>query len=126
MTLRGGCRGTNGTHRLRLAASRDARNLSIFGSVARGDAHDRSDLVFLVDWRSDGPCRRPPPCRNPEERRRAILEAMAAMDRRRPPNRGRFENDELVQGWRWWRLQIISEVVRVLPAEVRAGARDIP
>jgi hypothetical protein len=34
---------------LRLAASRGARNVRVFGSVARGDADERSDVDFLVD-----------------------------------------------------------------------------
>ncbi|MCX6637918.1 MAG: nucleotidyltransferase domain-containing protein [Acidobacteria bacterium] len=34
---------------LRQAASRGARNVRVFGSVARGDAGERSDIDFLVD-----------------------------------------------------------------------------
>ncbi len=34
---------------LRLAAGRRARNVRVFGSVARGDADDQSDIDFLVD-----------------------------------------------------------------------------
>jgi len=34
---------------LRLAAFRGARNVRVFGSVARGDAGERSDIDFLVD-----------------------------------------------------------------------------
>ncbi|MDP3001428.1 MAG: nucleotidyltransferase domain-containing protein [Bryobacterales bacterium] len=34
---------------LRLAASRGARNVRVFGSLARGDADERSDIDFLVD-----------------------------------------------------------------------------
>ena len=34
---------------LRLAARRGARNLRIFGSVARGDSDAQSDIDFLVD-----------------------------------------------------------------------------
>jgi predicted nucleotidyltransferase len=34
---------------LRLAALRGARNVRVFGSVARGDAGERSDIDFLVD-----------------------------------------------------------------------------
>ena len=34
---------------LRLAASRGARNVRVFGSVARGDSSERSDIDFLVD-----------------------------------------------------------------------------
>ncbi len=35
---------------LRLAALRGARNLRVFGSVARGDANENSDLDLLVEW----------------------------------------------------------------------------
>ena len=34
---------------LRLAAQRGARHIRIFGSVARGEADDRSDVDFLVE-----------------------------------------------------------------------------
>ncbi len=34
---------------LRMAADRGARNLRVFGSVARGDNDERSDIDFLVD-----------------------------------------------------------------------------
>ncbi len=34
---------------LELASARGARNVAVFGSVARGDADDRSDVDFLVD-----------------------------------------------------------------------------
>jgi uncharacterized protein len=34
---------------LRLAAKYGARNVRVFGSVARGEADDRSDVDFLVD-----------------------------------------------------------------------------
>ncbi len=35
---------------LRLAKRHGARNIRVFGSVARGDASDASDLDLLVDW----------------------------------------------------------------------------
>jgi predicted nucleotidyltransferase len=34
---------------LRVAAARGARNIRVFGSVARGEGDDRSDIDFLVD-----------------------------------------------------------------------------
>ena len=34
---------------LRLAAERGARNVRVFGSVARGEADEKSDIDFLVD-----------------------------------------------------------------------------
>jgi uncharacterized protein len=38
---------------LRIAASHGARNVRIFGSVARGEADETSDIDFLVDMESD-------------------------------------------------------------------------
>jgi predicted nucleotidyltransferase len=35
---------------LHLAGQRGARNLRVFGSVARGEANESSDLDLLVDW----------------------------------------------------------------------------
>ena len=34
---------------LRVAAARGARNIRVFGSVARGESDERSDIDFLVD-----------------------------------------------------------------------------
>ena len=38
---------------LRLAQQRGARNLRVFGSVARGEANESSDLDLLVEWEPD-------------------------------------------------------------------------
>lgn len=38
---------------LRIAALHGARNVRIFGSVARGEADESSDVDFLVDMESD-------------------------------------------------------------------------
>jgi predicted nucleotidyltransferase len=35
---------------LRLAERHGARNLRVFGSVARGEANETSDVDLLVDW----------------------------------------------------------------------------
>lgn len=35
---------------LKLATEHGARNLRVFGSVARGEANENSDLDLLVDW----------------------------------------------------------------------------
>jgi hypothetical protein len=35
---------------LRLAAKHGASNVRVFGSVARGEATDQSDIDFLVTW----------------------------------------------------------------------------
>jgi predicted nucleotidyltransferase len=45
-TLRTGLRGEI----LRLAEQHGARDLRVFGSVARGEANDNSDLDLLVAW----------------------------------------------------------------------------
>lgn len=37
---------------LRLAALHGACNVRVFGSVARGDSSERSDIDLLVDWES--------------------------------------------------------------------------
>ena len=37
------------TEILKIAARHGASNIRVFGSVARGDADDRSDIDFLVD-----------------------------------------------------------------------------
>jgi uncharacterized protein len=37
---------------LHLAQQRGARNVRVFGSVARGEANENSDLDLLVDWES--------------------------------------------------------------------------
>jgi predicted nucleotidyltransferase len=38
---------------LRIAANHGARNVRIFGSVARGEADETSDIDFLVDMEPD-------------------------------------------------------------------------
>jgi predicted nucleotidyltransferase len=38
---------------LRLAERRGAHNLRVFGSVARGEANEGSDLDLLVEWEAD-------------------------------------------------------------------------
>jgi uncharacterized protein len=38
---------------LQLAEARGARNLRVFGSVARGDSNEGSDLDLLVAWDPD-------------------------------------------------------------------------
>ena len=41
---------------LRIAAARGARNIRVFGSVARGEAGAGSDVDFLVDMDLAAPC----------------------------------------------------------------------
>jgi uncharacterized protein with HEPN domain len=64
--------------------------------------------------------------RDPKERLRDILEAIAAIERHTSGDRPAFEGDELLQAWYLRHLQIIGEPARALPEDVRAGAPDIP
>ena len=64
--------------------------------------------------------------RDPKERLRDILEAIAAIDRYRDRDRSAFEQDELLQVWFLRHLQIIGEAARRLPEEIRHQAPDIP
>jgi uncharacterized protein with HEPN domain len=63
---------------------------------------------------------------DPRERLRDILEAITAIDRYRGRDRSTFEQDELLQVWFLWHLQIIGEAASRLPEEIRNLAPDIP
>ncbi len=63
--------------------------------------------------------------RDPKERLRDILDAIAAIERYLGRGRAGFEQDELLQGWFVRHLQIIGEAVRSLPEDVRAMAPEI-
>jgi uncharacterized protein with HEPN domain len=64
--------------------------------------------------------------RDPKERLRDILDAIAAIDRYRDREKAAFEQDELLQVWFLHHLQIIGEAARALPEDVRALAPEIP
>jgi uncharacterized protein with HEPN domain len=64
--------------------------------------------------------------RDPAERLRDILDAIAAIQRRTPADKTAFELDELVQVWCLHNLQIIGEAARGLPDATRALAPSIP
>jgi len=64
--------------------------------------------------------------RDPAERLRDILEAIAAIDRYTSRDKKAFEKDELLQGWFLRHLQIIGEAARALPEDARALAPDVP
>jgi uncharacterized protein with HEPN domain len=64
--------------------------------------------------------------RNPVERLRDILEAIAAIERHANRDQQSFQEDELVQGWFLRHLQIIGEAARALPEDVRALAPEVP
>lgn len=64
--------------------------------------------------------------RDPGERLRDILEAIANIERYALRGREAFENDELIQNWFVRHLQIIGEAARALPQETRDRAPDVP
>ena len=64
--------------------------------------------------------------RDPKERLRDILEAIANIDRYSVRGRQAFESDELIQNWFVRHLQIIGEAVRALPQELRDREPDVP
>jgi len=63
--------------------------------------------------------------RDPKERLRDILEAIAAIGRYLPRGREAFQQDELLQVWFLRHLQIIGEAARALPEDVRALAPEV-
>ena len=63
--------------------------------------------------------------RDPMERLRDMLDAIAAIERYLGRGRAAFEQDELLQGWFVRNLQIIGEAARALPQEVRDLAPEI-
>ena len=64
--------------------------------------------------------------RDPKERLRDILEAIAAIERHLGRPRESFEGDELLQAWFVRHLQIIGEAARGLPDDTRRLAPEIP
>ena len=64
--------------------------------------------------------------RDPKERLRDILEAIAAIERHLGGGKAAFERNELLQSWFLRHLQIIGEAARRLPPELQALAPDIP
>ncbi len=63
--------------------------------------------------------------RDPKERLRDMIEAIAAIERHLHRGKAAFEQDELLQGWFVRNLQILGEAARGLPDDVRALAPDI-
>lgn len=64
--------------------------------------------------------------RNPTERLRDMLDAIAAIERYRDRDRTSFERDELLQVWFLRHLQILGEAASGIPEDVRARAPDVP
>lgn len=63
--------------------------------------------------------------RDPKERLRDILEAIAAIERYLHRGKEGFAQDELLQCWFVRNLQIIGEAARAIPEDVRALAPEI-
>jgi uncharacterized protein with HEPN domain len=64
--------------------------------------------------------------RDPKERLRDILEAIANIERYVARGRHAFEKDELIQNWFVRHLQIIGEAAYRLPKEIRDQQPDVP
>ena len=64
--------------------------------------------------------------RDPKERIKDILEAIAQIERYAVQGRAKFETDELIQSWFTRHLQIIGEAARLIPEDIRKLAPDVP
>jgi uncharacterized protein with HEPN domain len=64
--------------------------------------------------------------RDPAERLRDIVEAIAAIERYCNCEKRTFERDELLQTWFVRHLQIIGEAAKATPEEIRVLAPEIP
>ncbi len=115
---------------LEIAARYGARNVRVFGSVARGQADELSDIDFLVEM----------------ERGRTLFDlgglqaelaatlghqvdvvtekGLKARIRRRVLQE--FARDELLQTWFLRRLQIIGEAAKAVPEDLPALAPEVP
>ena len=62
--------------------------------------------------------------RDPKERLRDVLEAIASIERYAARDRQVFESDELIQNWFVRHLQIIGEAAYALPKELRDQVRS--
>jgi uncharacterized protein with HEPN domain len=63
--------------------------------------------------------------RDPKERLRDILDAIAAIERYLARGKTAFEGDELIQSWFVRNLEIIGEAARAVPENVRALSPEI-
>jgi uncharacterized protein with HEPN domain len=64
--------------------------------------------------------------RNPTERLRDILDAIANIERYSVRGRGAFEQDELVRTWILYHLQIIGEAAAQLGRVFHAAHPEVP
>jgi uncharacterized protein with HEPN domain len=60
------------------------------------------------------------------ERLLDIIEAIEAIERRKPPTKTAFDQDELVQVWFLRHLEILGEAASKLSDDTRGKAPDIP
>lgn len=63
--------------------------------------------------------------RDPSERLKDVLEAIAAIERHMPVDEVAFAENELLQGGFVRNIQIVGEALRAVPPEVRSLAPDI-
>jgi uncharacterized protein with HEPN domain len=64
--------------------------------------------------------------RDPDERVRDILDAIAAIERHADCSKDGFERDELLQTWFLRHLQIIGEAARGIFEDIRGVAAEVP
>jgi uncharacterized protein with HEPN domain len=64
--------------------------------------------------------------RDPKERIEDILSAISAIERYRNRGAAALRQDEMLQVWFLWHLQLIGEAARALPESVRALGPDVP
>ena len=64
--------------------------------------------------------------RDPKERLRDMLEAIAYIERYAVQGKEAFERDELIQNWMVRHLQILGEAARALPQAVWEQTPDVP
>ncbi|MGQ9548299.1 MAG: HepT-like ribonuclease domain-containing protein [Roseiflexus sp.] len=63
--------------------------------------------------------------RDPKERLRDILTAIAAIERYSSCEKSEFDQNEMLQVWFLRHLQIIGEAARTLPEEIRVLSSDV-
>jgi hypothetical protein len=106
-----------------IAAKHGANNIRIFGSVARGEADEKSDIDLLIDYCSER--------RSPWFPLRLIRELEALLGRKvdiitEQGLKDVFKQQELIQIWIIYHLQIIGEAARVISQEFKARYPEIP
>jgi uncharacterized protein with HEPN domain len=64
--------------------------------------------------------------RNPQERVRDMLEAIASIERHTSCDKSTFEKEEVIQVWLVHHLRIIEEAAAQLSRDFRAAHPDVP